>query len=117
MWAAVSATFFGRLRLSQTSVILARTIDRPRSWLLLVLILLCHFFIFSTVARIVGSRYFPWESRMSMLMSVERPRSWSVRVVGEPTRTLLFFSSRSTAFHSGPSSSGARVTYPHFGHT
>src|SRR3984957_805350 len=117
MWAAVSATFLGRLRLLQTSVILASTIERPRSWLLLVLILLCHFFIFSTVARIVGSRYLPCESRISMLVSVERPRSWSVRGVGEPTRTLLLFSAASIPFRSGPSSAEALVTHPQDGQT
>ncbi len=57
-----------------------------------------------------GSRYLPWESRIVLLISVERPKSCSASVVGEPTLTLLFFSSRSMAFHSGPESAGARVT-------
>ena len=100
----------GRFRLSQSSLILERTLERPLSSLDIVLILDCHFFIFSTLALMAGSRYLPCESRIVALISVVSPRSWRASVVGEPTLTLLFFSSRSIAFHSGPSSAGANVT-------
>src|SRR5437867_12770594 len=68
--AAVSATLCGRFRLSQSSLILERTLERPLSSLDIVLILDCHFFIFSTLALIAGSRYLPCESRIVSLLSV-----------------------------------------------
>ena len=103
----------GRLRDWQSSLIFESTIASPLSALVFVLDRLCHFRILSTVARVAGSRDLPWKSRPVRPISVVRPMSWSASVIGDPTRTRLFFSCRSIAFHSGPASAGALVAYPH----